>query len=135
MTASLSPDQKRIYIADIGHHRTRMVDLASGIITTVAGNGQGGLPKDGSPALESPTGDTRAVAQAKDGTLYWVDTSIIPVVDEDGKTAQFISIRADISDRKYAEQLLEQTATDLEDRNLELADARDHALAATHAKQ
>jgi sugar lactone lactonase YvrE len=70
MTASLSPDQKRIYIADIGHHRTRMVDLSSGIITTVAGNGQGGLPKDGSPALESPTGDTRAVAQAKDGTLY-----------------------------------------------------------------
>ena len=72
--------------------------------------------------------------RAKDGTFYWVDTSIIPVVDEDGKTAQFISIRADISDRKYAEQLLEQTATDLEDRNLELADARDHALAATHAK-
>lgn len=70
MTASLSPDEKRVYIADIGHNRTRMVDLASGIISTVAGNGQKGLPTDEAPALETPMGDTRAVTQAEDGTLY-----------------------------------------------------------------
>lgn len=70
MTASLSPDQKRYYIADIGNHRTRAVEFASGIVTTVAGNGQKGLPVDGADALQTPMGDTRAVAQAKDGTLY-----------------------------------------------------------------
>ncbi|MCB1226160.1 MAG: hypothetical protein KDK99_10150 [Verrucomicrobiales bacterium] len=70
MTACLSPDEKRIYIADIGNHRTRMVDLATGQVTTVAGNGQKGLPTDGAEALSTPMGDTRAVTQAADGTLY-----------------------------------------------------------------
>jgi sugar lactone lactonase YvrE len=70
MTASLSPDQTRYYIADIGNSRTRMVDLSSGKVVTVAGNGKKGLPPDDSNALESPTGDTRAVTQARDGTLY-----------------------------------------------------------------
>jgi DNA-binding beta-propeller fold protein YncE len=70
MTASLSQDQKRIYVADIGNHRVRMFDLAGGKIETVAGNGQKGNPADGGAALESPLGDARAVVQAKDGTLY-----------------------------------------------------------------
>lgn len=70
MTASLSPDEKRVHIADIGNNRTRMVDLGTGIVTTVAGNGKKGLPADGTPALEATMGDTRAVAQARDGTLY-----------------------------------------------------------------
>ncbi len=70
MTASLSPDQQRVYIADIGNHRVRMFDLASGKIETVAGNGQRGNPADGGAALESSMGDARAVTQAKDGTLY-----------------------------------------------------------------
>ncbi len=70
MTASLSPDGQRYYIADIGNSRTRVVDLASGIVRTVAGNGQKGLPVDGADALQTAMGDTRAVTQAKDGTLY-----------------------------------------------------------------
>jgi sugar lactone lactonase YvrE len=70
MTASLSPDGKRYYIADIGNHRTRVVDLASGMVSTVAGNGQKGLPVDEADALQAAMGDTRAVTQAKDGTLY-----------------------------------------------------------------
>ncbi|MDF1858725.1 MAG: hypothetical protein P1U87_00845 [Verrucomicrobiales bacterium] len=70
MTACLSPDEKRIYVADIGNHRTRMVDLATGRVTTVAGNGKKGLPKDDTRALEANMGDTRAATQANDGTLY-----------------------------------------------------------------
>jgi hypothetical protein len=70
MTASLSPDQQRYFIADIGNNRTRAVDLATGIVTTVAGNGKKGLPADDAEALTAPMGDTRAVTQAKDGTLY-----------------------------------------------------------------
>jgi sugar lactone lactonase YvrE len=70
MTASLSPDGQRVYIADIGNHRTRLLDLASGQLSTIAGNGERGLPTDGSSALEAAMGDTRAVCQAVDGTLY-----------------------------------------------------------------
>lgn len=70
MTATLSPDGKRVLIADIGNHRTRLIDLASGIVSTVAGSGKGGLPVDGTPALEASMGDTRAVTESDDGTLY-----------------------------------------------------------------
>jgi len=70
MTASLTPDQKQILIADIGNSRARSVDLSSGIVTTLAGNGKKGLPADDADALQSPMGDARAVTMAKDGTLY-----------------------------------------------------------------
>lgn len=70
MTATLSPDQNRIYVADIGNHRVRMIDPVKHLVTTVAGNGQKGLPVDGADALQTPFGDARAVTQAKDGTLY-----------------------------------------------------------------
>lgn len=70
MTCSLSPDLQRCYIADIGNSRVRMVDLASGLISTVGGDGQKGNPTDGSEAFAAPLGDARAVIQTKDGALY-----------------------------------------------------------------
>ncbi len=84
MTATLSPDQERLYIADIGNHRTRLMDLKTGLVSTVAGNGSKGLPADGAKALETPMGDTRAVTQAEDGTLYVLlrgNNSLVAVKD------------------------------------------------------
>lgn len=44
--------------------------------------------------------------KAKDGSLYWVDSTVVPFVDDKGNVYQYISINRDITEKKEAEEQL-----------------------------
>jgi DNA-binding beta-propeller fold protein YncE len=85
--ATLNPQGDKIYLADLDNRRIRAVDLKSGIVTTIAGNGERGVPADGADAKNSPLVDPRAVTADRQGNVYILERSghALRVVDPQGK--------------------------------------------------
>jgi protein-histidine pros-kinase len=69
--------------------------------------------------------------KAKDGSFYWVDTTIVPFLNEQGKPRHYVAIRADITAHKQADEQVRQLNADLEqrvrERTEELAVAKERA--------
>ncbi len=78
---------ERMYLADLDNRRIRMIDLKTNVVSTVAGNGEKGVPKDGAEAVKSPLVDPRAVAVDAKGDVYILERSgnALRVVDAAGK--------------------------------------------------
>lgn len=70
---ALSPDQTRLFIADVAGHRVRVVDLDAATISTFAGTGEARHDGDGGPPSAASLFGARAVAFAPDGSLYVVE--------------------------------------------------------------
>jgi PAS domain S-box-containing protein len=47
--------------------------------------------------------------KTKDGTLYWVDTSVVPFLNESGEVYQYLSISYEITERRVAEEKIKQS--------------------------
>ncbi|MGE5500173.1 MAG: sensor histidine kinase [Syntrophothermus sp.] len=58
--------------------------------------------------------------RAKDGSYYWVDTTIVPLKNKSGKVSKYLAIRFDITAQKNTEEQLRDTLQELKNSNREL---------------
>src|SRR5262249_54250955 len=84
---ALDPKGEQMYLADLDNLRIRAIDMKTGTVRTVAGNGKKGVPEDGAEATKAPLVDPRAVAVDGKGNVYILERSghALRVVDSSGK--------------------------------------------------
>jgi DNA-binding beta-propeller fold protein YncE len=84
--------RQNLYVADLDNRRIRKINLKSGIVQTVAGNGQKGVPTDGAVATNSPLVDPRAIAMDPTGVLFILERSghALRYVTPDGRIATLV---------------------------------------------
>ncbi len=121
----IAPDGQNLYVADLTNRRVRRIDLQSGIASTVAGNGEQGVPEDGAQAAASPLVDPRAVTVDSEGNVYILERrgNALRVVDKSGRIRTLIKpgdITPDLNGPKHL--CIDQNG------NVIIADAENHLL-------
>jgi sugar lactone lactonase YvrE len=77
---------RELWICDIGNHRIRAVDLASGTIKTVGGTGENLPTREGEPLLGNPLNGPRAIDVDRDGNIWLALREGNAIYRIDGKT-------------------------------------------------
>jgi len=134
-TFSLALDRagRQLYICDLGNRRIRAMDMKTGLVKTIAGNGQRAVPADGADAVNSPLTDPRAVCVDSKGNIYILERGghALRVVDTAGKIRTVAGTgrkgsRGDGGDALRAEMNgPKHLYPDLQD-NILIADAENH---------
>lgn len=125
----------KLYLTDLDNRRIRVVDMASGIVDLVAGNGKKGAPEDGADAKTSPLVDPRAAVVDRKGNVYILERSghALRAVDPQGRIRTVIGtgkagITGDGGDaRKAMLNGPKHLCIDLED-NVIIADTANHVI-------
>jgi sugar lactone lactonase YvrE len=84
---ALDEANQTLALADLDNRKIRQIDLKTVVVSTVAGNGNRGVPADGDDARRAPLVDPRAVAFDGRGNVYILERSghALRVVDRSGK--------------------------------------------------
>lgn len=84
---ALTPDYATLLITDLENRRIRAVEVKTGQLRLIAGNGERGIPRDGSLATASPLVDPRAAAADRFGNIYILERGghALRVVDPRGR--------------------------------------------------
>lgn len=110
-------ERGHLYIADALNHAIRKVDLKTGVITTVAGNGKKGYSGDGGPAKEATMAEPYAVAVDAEDNLYIADRLNAAVRKVDGKTGMISTVVGVAGKKGYNGDNLAGTETTLAEPN------------------
>lgn len=81
-----------LYITEVSNHRVRRLDLKSGQLTTVAGNGRKGYSGDGGPATEASLNEPYEVRFDREGHMFFVEMQNHLVRRVDAKTGKISTI-------------------------------------------
>lgn len=91
----LAVSDDALYIADQSNNRVRRVELATGIITTIAGDGTAAFSGDQVPATQASLSGPSGVALSGDGRLYVADTFNSRIRSVDAATGQIATEAGD----------------------------------------
>jgi len=94
-------DDGVLYIADQSNHRVRAVDLATGVIRTVAGTGTAAYNGDDVVATETGLAGPSGLALASDGTLFIADSFNGRIRAVDSVTGLIQTVVGDGAEYKY----------------------------------
>ncbi|MGD9851851.1 MAG: hypothetical protein AB7T38_11335 [Nitrospirales bacterium] len=98
---ALAVDGTRLYIADQSNNRIRLLDLETGVLSTIAGTGETGYNGDGMPALEASLAGPSGLTLDQEGHLYVADTFNGRIRKIDRQTGIMTSVVGDGSEFRY----------------------------------
>ncbi len=84
---AFDPQGTKLLVTDLDNRRIRVIDMKSGTVHLVAGNGKRGVPADGAEAAKAPLVDPRAACFDHQGNIYILERSghALRAVDPQGK--------------------------------------------------